>query len=277
MEIPMEMIGKAAKYMEEDFITSFVRIIPKQGHEEGHQEWTAKLGRMGMLFREAEYQMVKQRFRPAALIHINLNDFEENLERINKDKLVFTPIPKSVYYGFAHKYKPVMPGEPFFSGSLGSLTRTYRDGQKFKKAANQGDHKTIGLLLGYPECCIKYFVKTFPINYNYDPIWLHEEDGVTGYPECNQMLRYFGARITSHFSCSPACEATRKIGQSWLKVMEEIDKDLAEELYDLLATPLTWNSYHGVVQVETSYFIGLTDTFPLIEKPRVIEWRGKKN
>jgi len=90
------------------------------------------------------------------------------------------------------------------------------------------------------------------------------------------MLRYFGARITSHFSCSPTCEKTREIGQVWFKVMKEIDKKLAEELYDLLSTPLTWNSYHGVVQIETPYFVGLTHTFPLLEKKRVIEWKGKK-
>lgn len=252
----------------EDVVSSFVRIIPKQGHE----EWMFKLGRMSMLFNETEYQMVKQGHRPAAIIHINPDNLEENLDKINKDKLVFTPILKSGHYeGFAHKHKPVQPGEPFYW--YGSLTRTYETGQKFKKAENEKGHKTIGALLGYPECCSKYFAKNFFIDY--DPIWVGKEGKVIGYPECNQMLRYFGARITSHFSCSPACEATRKMGQIWFKVMKEIDKDLTKELYDLLATELTWNSYHGVVQVETPYFIGLTYTFPLIEKARIIEWKGK--
>ena len=252
----------------EDFVSSFVRTMPKQGHE----QWMAKLGRMGMMFQEAEHQMVKQGFRKAAIIHVDQNNLEEMWEKINKDKLVFTPILKSGYYeGFAHKHKAVVPGEPFFW--YGSLTRTYEDGQKFKKAEKEQHHNTIGLLLGYPECCSKYFTKNFPINY--DPIWLGKEGKVTGYPECNQMLRYFGARITSHFSCSPTCEATRKIGQLWFKVMKGIDKDSAKELYDLLAGPITWDSYHGVVQVETPYFVGLTHTFPLIEKPRIIEWKGK--
>lgn len=252
----------------QDFVSSFVRIMPKQGH----QEWMAKLGQMGMLFQETEYQMVKGGYRPAAIIHVDQNTLEETWGKINKDKLVFTPILKSGYYeGFAHKHKPIVPGEPFFW--YGSLTRNYEDGQKFKKAENEGDHKTIGELLGYPECCSKYFTKNFPINY--DPIWLGKEGKTTGWPECNQMLRYFGARITSHFSCSPACEATRKVGQNWLKVMKEIDKDLAKELYDLLSGPLTWNSYHGVVQVETPYFVGLTHTFPLLEKARIIEFRSQ--
>ena len=233
----------------------------------------AKLGRMSMLFLEAEYQMVKQGYRPAAVIHIDQNNLGEMLEKINKDRLVFTPILTSGYYeGFAHKHKAIQPGEPFYW--YGSLTRTYEDGQKFKKAEQEHNHETIGLLLGYPKCCANYFTKAFQINY--DPIWLGKKGKISGYPECNQMLRYFGARLTSHFSCSPTCEATRKVGQNWLKVMKEIDKGLAKELYDLLAGPITWNSYHGVVQVETPYFVGLTHTFPLIKQPRIINWKGKK-
>lgn len=254
----------------EDFISPFVRIMPKQGH----QEWMVKLGKMARMFHEAEYQMVKQGYRPAAVIHIDQNNLGEMLEKINKDRLVFTPILTSGYYeGFAHKHKPVQPGEPFYW--YGSLTRNYEDGQKFKKAELTHDHKTIGSLLGYPDCCIRYFIKNF--SKNYDPIWINltgKKNVVRGYPECNQMLRYFGARITSHFSCSPTCKKTKKIGEKWLKVMEGIDKDLTKELYDLLAGPLTWDSYHGVVQVETPYFVGLTHTFPLIEKPRVINWKG---
>lgn len=252
----------------QDFITSFTRIVPKQGH----QQWVTKLSKMGMLFREAEYQMVKQGHRPAAIIHVDNNNLERAWNKINEDGLVYTPILKSSYYqGFAHKHKPVEPGKPFFW--YGALTQKVEDGQKFKQAENKGDHKTIGKLLGYPECCVKYFNKTF--SKNYDPIWVHKQGQVKGYPECNQMLRYFGARITSHFSCSPTCEKTKKIGQQWFKTMEGIDKDLAKQLFNLLAAPLTWNSYHGVVQVETPYFIGLTHTFPLIEKKRVIEWEGK--
>ncbi len=261
--------------MNEDFITQFVRIMPKQGHE----EWMTKLGRMSMMFHETEYQMVKQGYRPAATTHIDINqdNFRERLERFNKDGLIFTPLRRSGYYpGIGYKHKKFEPGEPFYW--YGCLTRTYKDAQKFKKAdfgthTDMYHHKTIALMLGFPECCAEYYIKTHPVDFSL--IWFGKEGRVVGYPECNQMLSYFGIWIVSHFSCSPTCEATRKEGQVWFKVMEEIDKDTAKELYDLLAGPLTWNSYHGVVQVETPYFVGLTHTFPLLEKPRIIEWEGK--
>jgi hypothetical protein len=39
---------------------------------------------------------------------------------------------------------------------------------------------------------------------------------------------------------------------------------------------MTWNSYHGVVQVETPYFIGVVNSFPFVKKPKIIDWEGKK-
>jgi hypothetical protein len=248
----------------------FVRIMPKQGFE----EWPAKLGEMGHLYHLSEYEMVKRGYRAAATYHIDYMCLIEEMEKIRKDGLIFTPLRKSGYYqGFAHFHHPVKPGEPFFW--YGCLTKTQKDAEIFKEADRKGDHKTIGKMLGYPDCCIEYFERMFPINY--DPIWVDLEGEIEGYPEANQMLRYFGPRITSHLSCSPTCKATKEIGEVWFKIMKEIDEKLANEMYELLASPITWNSYHGVVQVETPFFVGLTHTFPYLEKPRIIYWKGRRN
>ncbi len=225
---------------------------------------------MAGMFAHAEYEMVRRESRKGAIIHIDQNNYETLTEKMNRDGLVFTPFLKSGYYkGFSHQHKPVKPGEPYYW--YGSLTKTYEDGLEFKKANEESDHRAYGRFLGYPECCSEYFTENF--SKNYDPIWLDREGEVEGYPENNQMLRYFGARITSHFSCSPTCEKTREIGKKWFEVMSDFDKDLAGELYDLLSSEITWDSYHGVVEVQTPYFVGITHTFPLIEKPRVIKWR----
>jgi len=243
----------------------FVRIIPKKGFE----DWPSKLGQMSHLYSLTEYEMVKRGLRPAATYHIDHLALVEEMEKIRKDGLIFTPLRKSGYYqGFAHFHPPVKPGEPFFW--YGCLTKTQRDAEIFKRADEKGDHKTIGKMLGYPECCIEYFEKIFPINY--DPIWVDLEGEVKGFPEANQMLRYFGPRITSHLSCSPTCKKTKEIGEVWFKIMKELNEKLAKEMYDLLSGPIIWNSYHGVVQVETPYFLGLTHTFPYLEKPRIIKF-----
>jgi len=247
----------------------FTRIIPKHKFE----EWPGKLGRMGELFHQAEYQMVEKKLRTAAIIQINPSNLQAFIEKINKDRLLFTPLKKiAISAGFSATTKPVEPEKPFLW--LGCLTRTYKDSQRFKEADSKSDHRTVGRMLGYPDCCIDYFIRTFPIDPC--PIWVDLHGKVTGYPEANGLLRYFGPIITAHLSCSPLCQATKEVGKTWFKVMQEIDKDLADELYNLLAGPITWNSYHGVVQVETPYFVGLNNSLFILKKPRVIIWRGKR-
>lgn len=245
----------------------FVRVIPKKGFE----NWSEKLTKMGSLFHVAEYQTVKEEIRDAATLHVDQNNLQEIMGRLNRDELKFTPLRKSGYYqGFAHSHKAVESGDPFYW--YGCLTRTQKDADIFKKADLAGDHNTIGRMLGFPECCRKYFSASFP-NISYDPVWVGREGELSGFPECNNMLRYFGARITSHLSCSPTCQKTKEIGKIWFEIMKKKDVKLAEELYGLLAGEMTWNSYHDVAQVDTPYFLGLTHTFVYVEKPRIIHWQ----
>jgi len=250
-------------------IQNFTRIMPKHGH----QEWLEKLGQMNELCLEAEYQMVKKGFRAAAIIYVDPQNLKTVLEKINKDRLIITPLKKiASMTGFSILGESPEIGHPFLWGSC--LTRTYQDSQKFKEANLKNDHRTVGRMLGYPDCCIDYFIRTFPIDPC--PIWVDLDGKVKGYPETNGMLRYFGAKIVAHFSCSPVCQATREIGKIWFKVMQDINKDLANELYKLLADPITWNSYHGVVQIETPYFVGLNNSLFLLKKPRIIIWQSKQ-
>ncbi|PIU15902.1 hypothetical protein COT20_01060 [bacterium (Candidatus Gribaldobacteria) CG08_land_8_20_14_0_20_39_15] len=248
---------------------NFSRIMPKQGCE----EWPEKLGRMSQLFYEAEYQTVKKRLRTAATLNIDPNNLQAKMEKINKDSLIFAPLRKLKHFpGYSLCQETAEPGEPFLW--FGCLTRTYKDAQTFKQADLKQDYRTIGHMLGFPDCCIDYFKKTFPVNP--DPVWVNLEGKIIGYPECNTLLRYFGVRMVSHMPCLPRCQATKKLGEDWLKVMQDIDKNLADEFYNLLATPVTWNSYHGVVQIETPYFIGLANTFPYLRKPRIIRWKPSR-
>ncbi len=247
----------------------FTRIIPKHHHE----EWPQKLGQIGELFQEIEYQTVKREIRKATIVQVNPDNLETFLEKTNRDRLLFTPLKKvGLHSGFKTLTESPKPNEPF--SWQGCLTKNYKDGQLFKESYSKNDHQSIGKLLGYPDCCISYFIRTFPIDPC--PIWVDLEGKVTGFPECNGMLRYFGPKIVTHLSCSPTCQETRKIGKVWFEIMQEINKDLAKEIYQLLAGPIVWNSYHGVLQVETPYFVGLNNAFYILKKPRIINWQGQK-
>ena len=259
---PMEIVIKEEKKMPK----GFTRLVYKQGCE----EWENRIARISQVCNVAEVEMVVQDKRRAATIHISQDNLDSILPKLNSKGLIFTPLRKSGYYvGFSHTHKQVLPGDPFYW--YGCVTRNYEDGQVFLKADKDGNHNAIAEMLAFPACCGEYFTREFPKNY--DPVWTDLEGDVEGYPECNNMLRYFGIRAVWHFSCSPKCEETCIIAQKWKEIMEGIDKDAVKDLYSLLSGEITWNSYHGVVEVETPYFVGVTHTFPF-DKPRIIRWRG---
>lgn len=245
---------------------SFVRLIPKQGYE----DYPAKLAKMSQLFGQAELLTVVNGQRRAATTHLSQENLNSLLPKLNRYGLIFTPLRKSGYYqGFAHTHKAVQPGDSFYW--YGCVTRNLKDADAFVQADKAGDHNTTGVLLGFPPCCTKYFTDTFPKNY--DPVWIELEGETQGYPECNQLLRYFGARISSCLSCSPTCKDTHESGKKWLATMAGIDEEVTAELVKLLSSPMVWSSYHGVVEVETDYFVGVTHTFPYLDKPRIIKWK----
>ncbi len=244
----------------------FTKILPKKGYE----CWLDKLGKMSRLVFQVEHQTVADGVRDTAILRMDAARLYSSIEEMNKNGLIVTPlmrIEKTDCFSVVAK-KADGPDADWEV----CLTRNYQDGQKFKKAFIENDHVAMGKMLGYPDCCIKYFVKSFPVDYV--PIWLGLQGKVKGYPETNGMLRYFGPKLTSHLSCSPRCKKTKEIGEIWLEKMKKIDKNLAEEMYGLLAGPVNWNSYHGVVQIETPYFVGLNSSLYLPNKPRIIDWVG---
>jgi len=253
-------------------LKSFVRLMPKQGHD----EWKGLVEKMRRFCVDMEYEMLKAGHKRAATAHIGEGDYEKTMEKINRDGFIFTPIMKvAETEGHSHIRKKPKEGEPFTW--YGCITKSHKEGQDFKKADGgasneKPDHKKIGELLGYPDCCVDYYEKN--ARENYDPIWVKKSGSVEGYPECNRLLRYFGVQISSHFTCSPKCENSKKLGEEWLSLARKKDKELTEKLYELLSTEMTWDSYHGVVQIETPYFVGVADTFPYLEKKRIINWKS---
>jgi hypothetical protein len=246
-------------------ITPFTKIVFKVGQS----HWSEKINKCHSMFLNVEYLSVCKDLRKATIGHIDSAHIEVTLEKYYKDNLIFTPLHVSSYYqGFSHKHRPPEPGKPFFI--YGALTKSYKDAEIFKNADKVGDHKAIGELLGYPDCCTSYFSEIF--SKNYDPMWVEINGTTKGYVECNQLLRYFGIRITSHMSCSPYCEKTRSVGAERLKLMREIDETSTDNMITLLKTT-NWNSYHGIVEADTPYFLGLTHSFPL-DKKRVLNFKA---
>ncbi len=211
------------------------------------------------LFNEVEYLMVKRGLRDADVYHLTPDNYDNQVERIFKDGLVFLPILRSkTYNGFAHQHYP--------SDSLGSDVMVYGvvardlDIAKQFKAAHSGDtdHNIIGKLLGYPDCCSEAFGKFWDVSL--DPIYevaeatQHVKEGGDIYidgtdPRLFAHLRYFGLRVIPWFPCSYDCKESQKQADKWFGLMQELDSELSKNILDLMSKPSSWDLHLGQVLV----------------------------
>jgi hypothetical protein len=109
-----------------------------------------------------------------------------------------------------------------------------KDGRKAAMAEvfeYKNDHRSLGLLLGYPECCVDFFVKNEPVrsklDSNYVVCTLDNSKGIR-YPYfTNISKRHMDVTLLNHFPCSFNCERSIELAKKHLKLIAELDPNLA--------------------------------------------------
>lgn len=250
-------------------------------------KWEPILNKARKVHDMLEYEMVRHGIRKCATLHLSPKTFDKQIEQLQADHMVWIPLQRTKNYGgFSHKHYSV--NELDLNCSVyGVLARNMEDAEAFKIASTSGsaDHKKIGELLGFPQCCSEAFVNWWPTYF--DPVYQaaqttsgakieHGENydvlTVTPHIATQQMLRYVGLRLTSHFPCSLECEATKRIGKLWLDLGMEVDRQGTEALLKILSLPGEWSCCHGVAVVELEPFTIVTNSLPTKRK-WAVRWK----
>lgn len=90
------------------------------------------------------------------------------------------------------------------------------------------DHRKLGLLLGYPQCCVEFFCRNFSennTNLELQPTKIYT----------NISKRDEDAVLLSHFPCSSDCEKSIGLGKRYLAVLEKGEPERAAELRSTLS------------------------------------------
>lgn len=241
--------------------------------------WEPRIKRVRKLYSDAELATVIAGMRRVYVYHVNSERFDASYEFLRKNDLVFFPTNKSgVYSGFSHKHMPVERGKPYTLYGAAVSHNDQEAGELFTKysTGELTDHTGIGDLLGYPTCCTAFFNENWS-HTSIDPIYeaaietpdSRVVDGVVEvatHPYCNNMLRYFGIRITPHLTCSMTCDETIKWGEEWIEIMRQIDEEATNWLLELQSMPLTWDCYKGVAIIDTPLFRGVTNSDTTLTK-----------
>jgi hypothetical protein len=243
------------------------------------ETWSPRLKRIHQTYNQAEIDTFLRGMRRVYVYHVNSLRFDESYRFLRENNLVFYPTNKSgIYQGFSHKHLPVEKGKAYTLYGAVVKSDDMRAGELFTEysLSRPTNHVGIGKLLGYPDDCLDFFTRVWN-KQSIDPMYEAASitDGakienrvatVKAHPYCNNMLRYFGIRITPHLTCSLRCKKTIKWGKKWFEVMTEIDEEAANWTKELLSMPLTWSCYKGVTIIDTPIFRGITNSDGTLEK-----------
>lgn len=108
----------------------------------------------------------------------------------------------------------------------------------------KNNHAQLGHLLGYPECCVEFFVKNEPERSKLDndyilPCVINSKGNVFPFQN-NILLRNQDITLLSHFPCSFECKASEELGKKYLNAIRKNKPEAAEMIVSKLKGHQRW-------------------------------------
>lgn len=95
----------------------------------------------------------------------------------------------------------------------------------------KNDHRGLGKILGYPDCCIDFFVKNEPVRSRLDNDYvactLGNSKGVRFPFQTNISKRTYDFTLLNHFPCSFNCQESIRLAEKHLSILGKHDPSLA--------------------------------------------------
>lgn len=248
----------------------------------------------------AEYTSVKRGLRSCDVYQLDPDRFDMQIKRVVLDGLHFLPILRSkTYQGFGHRHYVTneITADTFI---YGVVSNTLDGAIEFHDAGvvnvsdrlkdwspeemNPGgiDHDVTGKLLGYPKNARDLFRDVWLKDGCLDPEYevalntkgVDVKDNIatiSGYPQLNRLIRYWGFQLIPYFPHSFDCEESKKFSDWWFELMLEYDAEATQKCLEILRMPMMWSVWNGIIYVEHPLFTGAANGyFPARRK--TVKW-----
>jgi SAM-dependent methyltransferase len=224
--------------------------------------WEPRLKRIMSAWLELEWRSVTAGVRrcgvtivsPAALVEQAGNWARQNLSGVPLEEI------QGANGGYVNVASSPAFGDPFAYRVVVGAPDSVR---AFHDAWDAGDDQEMGMLLGYPACCVEFFRRVWGEEGLTDTTWpmaqgsATPEDGtrcieVAGPPEANILWRWMGVRPVPHLPCRFDCQATVELSRRFIAAGRQAG--FGEEmdwLLEILAWPVEWSALHGIAEVKT--------------------------
>lgn len=271
-------------------VTPFARHNWKTA--DSRDEWSELLQGAGRAKGVAEWKSVMDGAtnRRAAIVHVTNQNREEWIRRVGDHGLVYRDIRYSEPYdGFSHKFYPTDKQDPNRI-TYSVLAESEDVADKMVEAEMEMDgperHRTVGELLGFPDCCLEFFNNVWLQEQLVDPIYeiscntdsVEAIDGdrehlriVDPNPGASILWKYFGWSFITHIPCSWDCEKSIDIGRERYRLMCENGFEAeASALAEWLSLPATWSGLHALAEVKNAHCIGTSKTSSYFSEKQVV-------
>jgi hypothetical protein len=253
----MELKKKVPQIRRLDFVLpDFLRVSWASPH--ARQVWADRLWRTAKAWREIEWLSVTDQVRDCALITVSPQSMDAVLPQWESAGLAVLPLEGA-------------------NGSRKVVLGRRESAEKLRRACVADDHQTIGLLLGYPECCRKAFVEHYLAEGVLDPAWaIPFASELACNPVMNVLWRSAGLRAIPHIPCSTGCAPSSALGLEFLRVGAKagFQQEIAW-LEEILSWPAEWSALHGIAELKAPILKLCTRTDSTAEK-LVIRWAGTR-
>jgi len=138
------------------------------------------------------------------------------------------------------------------------LSKDKNKAKFLKLLESRNDDKAVGQILGYPECCIDFFIRNREnqqkIQNDYILPILSNSDGLEFPFYNNYAARYFDVTLLGHFPHSFNCEESIKIAKRNLECIKKYSEELANRFVAMLKCPVLYTEKNGIFLFENYQF-----------------------
>ena len=239
--------------------------------ERARLDWEPRIARICRAWADVEWLSILDGVRRCALVGLAPSVVSATIPRWSSSRLSALGLPLS---------EPVThPGMMFIV--VGALD----DVKRAREAWTARDDESLGCLLGYPECCRRFFRNVWVEQKCLDTTWAMAANTLAPVGAvvdlesgrsilANILWRWIGVRAVPHLPCHFDCVETVKLAERLLAVAER--GGFAEEVQwikEILSWPVEWSALHGIAEVKTPILKISTRTDATASK-FVVRWRG---
>jgi hypothetical protein len=231
-------------------------------NDEAKVVWEPRISKVCACIAELEWRSILEGVRAGGLTAVAPSELETFGAMLAKHGLTVAPLEKiAAADSYVSSGAPLREGEPFnYRCAMGRVS----DVHLLESAYLSRDDEAVGLLLGYPSCCIDFFNRVWVDEHFVDTTWpmaqntaekrsiTHTHVEIPEVSRCNILLRWLGPRMVFHLPCSFNCQPTVELADKFAEIARAAgfhqEMDWLEEI---LSWPVEWKASNGLAEITT--------------------------